>query len=232
MSQCPPSSVPEILAAVTLVLLDFDGPVCKVFTQPSAKEAAAHIRQAYAEAHGSASASLLLQDDDPLEVIRDAAVRQLQHADELEATLSAIEVKAVKQAGHTPHAEEAMSALTGRGIRLAAVSNNSTAALQQHFADRGLTHSVSPIIGREPGHVVQMKPDPYTLRVAIRQHQVSPEAVAMVGDSPSDMQAARAAGTYAIGYANKPGKAVKLQRAGADVIIHDMAQLCPTPAER
>lgn len=223
-----PRNLAEILDAVTLVLLDFDGPVCRVFIDPTAKETADQIREAYAEGHGSASAGLLLQDDDPLEVIRHAAVQGLPHADELEAALSAVEVAAMKQAKPTPHAGEAMTALRSRGLRLAAVSNNSTQALRRYFEEHQAPE-VSPIVGREPGRVAQMKPDPHTLREALRHHGVSPEAAVMVGDSATDMQAARAAGTFAVGFANKPGKAAKLQHAGADVVITDMAQLAQLP---
>ncbi|AWK08358.1 hypothetical protein SSP531S_51950 [Streptomyces spongiicola] len=41
----------------------------------------------------------------------------------------------------------------------------------------------------------------------------------------TDIEAARAAGTMSIGYANKPGKAERLGQAGATVVIEDMAQL-------
>jgi phosphoglycolate phosphatase len=47
----------------------------------------------------------------------------------------------------------------------------------------------------------------------------------MVGDSTTDVHAARAAGVRAIGYANKPGKRERLARAGADAIVTDMASL-------
>ncbi|MFV5991036.1 hypothetical protein ACNPQM_00880 [Streptomyces sp. NPDC056231] len=38
-------------------------------------------------------------------------------------------------------------------------------------------------------------------------------------------QAAQAAGAMSIGYANKPGKAERLHRAGATAVIEDMADL-------
>jgi phosphoglycolate phosphatase len=52
-----------------------------------------------------------------------------------------------------------------------------------------------------------------------------PATSTFVGDSASDIHSAKAAGTHSIGYANKPDKIARLQRAGADVIVTTMAEL-------
>ncbi|MFF5938707.1 HAD family hydrolase [Streptomyces sp. NPDC012508] len=44
----------------------------------------------------------------------------------------------------------------------------------------------------------------------------------LIGDSPTDIQAAHAAGTTVIGYANKPDKAGLFAEAQADAITDDM----------
>jgi phosphoglycolate phosphatase len=46
-----------------------------------------------------------------------------------------------------------------------------------------------------------------------------------VGDSVTDIEAARAAGVRSIGYANKPGKFGQLTAAGADAVVTEMAAL-------
>jgi len=52
-----------------------------------------------------------------------------------------------------------------------------------------------------------------------------PATSSFVGDSTSDVQSAKAAGTHSVGYANKPGKIERLQCAGAEVIVTTMAEL-------
>lgn len=70
-----------------------------------------------------------------------------------------------------------------------------------------------------------MKPDPYLVSRAINALDASPACTVLVGDSPTDIAAAQAAGIQALGYANKPGKSRHLANAGADAIISDMHDL-------
>lgn len=70
------------------------------------------------------------------------------------------------------------------------------------------------------------KPNPAMLRKAMRLCGVRPDQTVMVGDSESDMLAAKAAGVYAMGFVDKShsgwvGRAEKLKRAGADIIFSD-----------
>ncbi|MGH7747116.1 MAG: HAD family hydrolase [Candidatus Dormibacteria bacterium] len=52
-----------------------------------------------------------------------------------------------------------------------------------------------------------------------------PDRAALLGDSISDIQAARAARAGSIGLANKPGKRARLSGAGAGAVIDTMEQL-------
>lgn len=218
------TELPSVLTEAETVLLDVDGPVCKVFAGVPASDVARRLRETYVAAHGPHVAAVLDNSDDPLEVIRDAAMRQVPHLSTLETALTSIERQAIKLAEPTPHADEAVSALQGSGFRLAAVSNNGTEAVRQYFADRGLDQIVEPLLGR-PTDVRWMKPDPYLLRMALDSVGSTPEAAVFLGDSVTDIEAARAAGTQAIGYANKPEKVQTLKRAGADTIILSMAEI-------
>ena len=60
---------------------------------------------------------------------------------------------------------------------------------------------------------------------ALQALKVAPDAAVLVGDSATDVAAARAAGVACVGYANKPGKAERLAAAGADAIVTDMTDL-------
>ncbi|MGW1087755.1 HAD family hydrolase [Streptomyces sp. NPDC002596] len=215
--------VREILARVESVLLDFDGPICSVFSGLPASEVARRLRNAYEETHGGAAR--LVQTDDPLEVVRVAALEGLPYVDELESKLTDLEVTAVDQSAPAPNAQEAIEALHAGGHLLAVVSNNSTAALKRYFAGRGLDRYASPLVGREAIRLSKMKPAPDMLWLALEAHGVAPQDAVLIGDSVTDIHAAQAAGAMSIGYANKPGKTERLHRAGATAVIEDMADL-------
>ncbi|MFB7373187.1 HAD family hydrolase [Streptomyces sp. NPDC056222] len=216
-------SVSEILARAESVLVDFDGPICSIFSGLPAPEVARRLRDAYDEAHSGASR--LAQSDDPLEVVRVAALEGLPNVGELEALLTDLEVTAVDQSAPTPNAQVAIEALHADGHLLAVVSNNSTAALKRYFANHGLDRYASPLVGREAIRLSKMKPAPDMLWLALEAHGVAPREAVLIGDSVTDVQAAQAAGVMSIGYANKSGKAERLHRAGATAVIDDMADL-------
>lgn len=186
------TEIRRVLGGVESVLFDFDGPICRVFSTVPAAEVARSLRRAYAEAHGSAS--LLSPGYDPLGVVKAASEQDLPGVSELEAMLTDLEVTAVDQADATPHAEDVIKALHNDSRRLAAVSNNSTSALKRYFTSRGLDQYVVPLIGREPSRLRQMKPDPHMVFLALDAHGVEPGRALLVGDSVTDIQAARAAG--------------------------------------
>jgi phosphoglycolate phosphatase-like HAD superfamily hydrolase len=73
-----------------------------------------------------------------------------------------------------------------------------------------------------------MKPEPEPIVRALHQLQSRPADAVMIGDSPSDILSARAAGTRSIGYANRPSKTTPLIESGADAIVHSMADIATT----
>jgi phosphoglycolate phosphatase-like HAD superfamily hydrolase len=70
-----------------------------------------------------------------------------------------------------------------------------------------------------------LKPSPFLVLQALRQVNAPTNAAVLVGDSTSEVEAARAACIPSIGYANKPGKHDRLARAGAIAVIASMAEL-------
>lgn len=81
------------------------------------------------------------------------------------------------------------------------------------------------VAGRTFANPSLLKPSPHLLLDTADALGISPERSVLVGDSASDIEAARAAGSLSIGLANKPGKRERLLDAGADAIIDSMAQL-------
>ena len=112
---------------------------------------------------------------------------------------------------------EILEQLKGEGAKLGVLSNKFDAAVRdvigEHFP--GMFDIV-----RGECEEVPRKPDPTGLLNMLRAFGVAPECTAYVGDSQSDVETARAAGTFAVavtwGYQ---------QPTGADLVISQPAQL-------
>jgi beta-phosphoglucomutase-like phosphatase (HAD superfamily) len=70
-----------------------------------------------------------------------------------------------------------------------------------------------------------MKPNPAPIFSAINALDAEPSACVLVGDSISDIEAAKAAGTRVIGYANKDAKRERFRLAQADEVITSMGEI-------
>ncbi|MEV0644488.1 HAD hydrolase-like protein [Phytomonospora sp. NPDC050363] len=89
----------------------------------------------------------------------------------------------------------------------------------------GLREDIAAIVGRPYAAPERMKPDPAPIRAALAVLGEHAREAVMAGDSATDVRAARAAGTAAVGYANRPGKARALTDAGAEAVITHMREL-------
>lgn len=213
------ASAAELVRRCSAVLLDFDGPICKLFAEVQSADVAADLRR-YLEQRGAP-----VPDDgigDPLAVLRmsaglDAAVRT-----EMDAELVRAEVRAVSTAIPTPDADAVIRGLVKHGRRVAVVSNNSPQAVREYLRIHRLGGYVSAISARPSGNPLLMKPNPYLLKQALSELKVPAAQAVFVGDSVTDIEAANAADVAAIGYANKPGKAERLTAAGAVVVVDAM----------
>lgn len=87
---------------------------------------------------------------------------------------------------------------------------------------QGLASEVDAVVGRTHHDAALLKPNPHLLGAALRALGAHSEYALVVGDSTSDVAAARAIGTRSIGYANKPGKSARLIAAGADAVIETL----------
>ena len=84
---------------------------------------------------------------------------------------------------------------------------------------------ISHIAGREPYFSEKMKPHPHLLLSALSALHSKAHAGVLIGDSLTDIAAAREAGVQVVGYANKPGKLESFSVAGADAVITTLADV-------
>jgi phosphoglycolate phosphatase len=121
-----------------------------------------------------------------------------------------------------PGTREALDVLHGDGILLGLVTNKPQRFIETVLDHFGLSALFGVVIGGDAG--VPKKPAPDMLLAALEQFGVAPADAVMVGDSPADVDSARAAGTASVivrgGYSNVPP-----ERLGADIVIDDMMGL-------
>ena len=118
--------------------------------------------------------------------------------------------------------EDALATLKERGHRLGIVTAKRRVTVDLAFARLPLEHLFETVVGGD--ETEQHKPHPAPLLLALERLGASPEDAAYVGDSPFDMQAAKAAGLYAIGVSwGRIHAAEKL--TDADVIVDRAEEL-------
>ncbi|WP_329119930.1 HAD family hydrolase [Streptomyces sp. NBC_01353] len=211
-----------VLANARVIFFDFDGPVCDVFAGLPAHKVAKQLT-ALLSSQDPAAGVKASETDDPIEVLRIAHEANAELGQQVEQALTAAEVEAVAVAGPpTAGAAEALRAAHASGRAVAVVSNNSAECVQRFVELHGLGDYVAKIVGRPTGQPHLMKPNPFPLITAAERMHMDVTNCTLIGDSLTDIQAAHAAGTTVIGYANKPHKADLFAEAQADAITDDM----------
>lgn len=215
----------EIFRTSTAVLFDFDGPICDVFCGLPAPGVAAELADLVA-IHSTSLEFHARRTDDPMEVHRLSQGGGGALLGAVEAALTEAEVRAVRVAGPpVAGAVQALGAAQDSKLRVGIVSNNSAECVNEFLAINGLDTLVDEVVGRPALRPDLMKPAPYPLLRAAAALSVEPQGAVLVGDSLTDIEAARAAGARSIGYANKPRKQSALAIAGADVVVLDMQEV-------
>jgi pyrophosphatase PpaX len=112
--------------------------------------------------------------------------------------------------------------LRDRGHRLGIVTAKRRATVELAFARVPIAHLFETIVGGD--ETTEHKPHPAPLLLALDRLAARPADAAYVGDSPFDMQAAKAAGIVAIGVA-WGGIHAPEKLADADIVIHHADEL-------
>jgi len=121
-----------------------------------------------------------------------------------------------------PGAMEALASLHASGIRLGLVTNKPQVAARSVLLHFRLAERFGAIVGGDA--VLHGKPAPDALLLALERLEALPQETLMVGDSGTDVAAARAAGARVVvvkgGYTRVP-----VEELGADFICHDLSEL-------
>lgn len=127
-----------------------------------------------------------------------------------------------------PGAETLVTAYARAGVKIGVVTNKPEAFSREIIAHFGLTDSVHAIVGGDTGPT--RKPAPDMLLHALEQLGYGAHRALMVGDSPADVEAAKAVPMPSIavrgGYTTVP-----VEELGADVVIDSLTEV-PLAIER
>ncbi len=214
----------ETLANARVLLFDFDGPVCDVFAGLPAPDVARELT-ALLSAQDEAAGAKAARTDDPIEVLRIAHEAGSAPGRRIERALTAAEVRAVARAGRPTPSGRSPPGSTRVRPGVAVVSDNSTECVQAFLELHGLQEYVTHIVGRPSEQPHLMKPNPFPLITAAEQMHIDVTNCTLIGDSPTDVRAAHAAGATAIGYADEPHKADLFGEAQADAVTEHMQDI-------
>ena len=120
---------------------------------------------------------------------------------------------------------DAVTALHRIGHPMAIVTSKVGFMAERALAHTGLAAYMRCIIASDS--TTKHKPDPEPVLVALERLEATAAEAIFVGDSPYDMQAARAAGVHALGVAWGAFTSESLYSAGAEMVIDRPAALLP-----
>lgn len=218
----------KLITCARVVLWDFDGPICRLFAGHSAGRVAKELVEWL---KGRGLLALVTEEEqkalDP-HVVLHAVNRLDPNSDlfvELEERLTQEELRAASSAMPTAYADPLIRTWTAVGSRLAITTNNSPRVVRKYLTSRGLISCFSPHIYGRTQDLHQLKPDPYCLKQALSAMGAAPADALMIGDAPSDFEAAVRAGVPFLGYARNGYKESLLRKAGATVIVGSLEEV-------
>lgn len=217
------TTIAELLAETSAVLLDFDGPICGIFADGRNRRIADHLRAELPPRHDLPPE--VADTPDPLQVLRYAATLHEHDLTHIEQVLIADERDAARQVEPTPHAHDAIRAAVDSGRPVVVVSNNSHQAIHDYLGRHDLSDQVLAVIGRPFARPDLMKPHPYSIERALVHVELPAARCVLIGDSVTDIEAAHTAGTRSIAYAKAPDRVPRLLDANPDAITESMEAL-------
>jgi phosphoglycolate phosphatase len=210
-----------VIARTRWLLLDFDGPICSIYAGLRDAVVADKLRKLIP---GELPADIA-STHDPIEVFCYSGTVSDDLAARVEAEMTDLEVAAVPTAESTPYVHEVITSARESGRIVGVVSNNSARAVNAYLEHHDLTEGITLVVARTSYDPALLKPSPYLIEEAVRGLGANRETTALIGDSYTDIEAARRAGVASIGYANKLGKEERMTVLGADAIITSMLQI-------
>lgn len=218
-----------VLAEVSLMLLDFDGPVVRLLPGPDHLHLAHDMVRWCADRTGISPEVAAV---DHVAVLRHIHQHHPELAAEAESMATISEMAAAESRKAYPDAVATMNAWLANGGRLAVVSNNAEQAVRLVLDRADLPASDSgsySVHARRSDAISQLKPKPDLLLQAMELHGVPAARSIMIGDTVGDVDAGQAAGVPTIGMAETHDRADQLKGAGAVAVVTRLVDLRNEP---
>jgi len=124
-----------------------------------------------------------------------------------------------------PGVREGLDYLKAAGYKLGCVTNKAARFTEPLLRDLGVADAFSIIVSGDT--LPQKKPDPAPLLHAARFFDVAPAQALMVGDSVSDVKAARAAGFQIVCMSYGYNHGEDIRASGPDAVIDALTEIRP-----
>lgn len=118
---------------------------------------------------------------------------------------------------------ETIQTLRERGYRLGVVTSGTESRVLREIEQAGLGESFQVVICSE--HIVEKKPHPEGLELALRTLNCSNASCGYVGDAPEDIEMGRRAGVFTIGVESDYPSNSRLVKANPDLFVGALGKL-------
>ena len=122
-----------------------------------------------------------------------------------------------------PGVVDGLAALVARGLPLSVATTKPSARARSQLEGAGLERFFRHVQGTDPG--MKPKPAPDVVLHGCAALGTAPARALMIGDTPRDVAAARAAGTHAIVVAYSEPRVRAARSMGADAVITSLSEL-------
>ncbi len=122
-----------------------------------------------------------------------------------------------------PGVKETLDAIAEKGLPIACVTNKTWGYCVRQLEHFGLMERMAVVMGAKQG--LPPKPDPAMLNAALEKLGIEPEAAMMVGDTPIDINAARAAGVRSCAVAGDFATREEMDQARPDIYIDQISKV-------
>jgi HAD superfamily hydrolase (TIGR01549 family) len=137
-----------------------------------------------------------------------------------EADAAWLEIYASEACGLVEGAVDALDRLEKGGISTGLVTSGSGGRVRRELANLGIESRFRVVVCSED--VARRKPDPQALLLGLERLEVSASDAAYVGDSPEDVEMARAAGVFSVGVAGAFPNREALTTAKPDLLAENL----------
>ncbi|MEO8188989.1 MAG: HAD family hydrolase [Acidobacteriota bacterium] len=139
-----------------------------------------------------------------------------------EADARWLEIYAEESCALRPGTAEALARIGSAGVLAGLVTSGSRARVETELSRLGISAAFSTVVCGEDAR--QKKPNPEALRTALTWLRIPAAEAAYVGDSPEDIEMARAAGVFAVGLEGGFPNAEALMRSEPDALAGDLTE--------